>query len=120
MHLLRRRQEPGDRRRDRPRAFRTSLGGSPRDMTAIADAYLAHHFAFRPVDASFMGMAGFDDRLPDASAGAADAERRGLATLRATIDATPESDDVGARLDRRLAQAQVTMAEGALEHLPRF
>ena len=89
-------------------------------MTSIADATLAHHFAFRPVDASFMGIGGYDDRLPDASAGAADDERRGLATLRAALAAAPEGDSSGARLDRRLAEAQVAMADAALDHLPRF
>ncbi len=89
-------------------------------MTAVADALLAHHFAFRPVDASFMGIGGYDDRLPDASAGAADDERRGLAALRAMLAGTPEDDGVGAGLDRRLAAAQIAMADAALDHLPRF
>ncbi len=41
----------------------------------VADAYLAHRFAFRPVDATFMGEPGYDHLLPDASAGAEAAER---------------------------------------------
>lgn len=126
----------------------------------IADAYLAHHCAFRPVDASFMGLAGYDHLLPDASAGAADAERRGLGALRAMLDAHPHrhpdplhrdlgpprrhpgesrdlrgeqaardpgfrrgdggGDDVGGRLDWRLADAQARIAAAALEVDPRF
>ncbi|WP_380785338.1 DUF885 family protein [Sphingomonas sp. R86521] len=87
----------------------------------IADAYLAHHATFRPVDASFMGLAGYDDRLPDASAGAADAERAGIARLYALIGATPtDPDDLGERLDRRLATAQLRVTGAGLDHLPRF
>ncbi|UAJ09355.1 DUF885 family protein [Glacieibacterium megasporae] len=86
----------------------------------IADAYLEHHFNFRPVDASFMGLPGYDDRLPDASAGAADAERRGLDKLRAILGERPDDDDIGARLDHRLVEAQIAMSEAALDHLPRF
>ncbi len=89
-------------------------------MSAVAEAYLAHHFAFRPVDASFMGIAGYDDRLPDASVSAAADERRQLAALRTKIDALPEDDSVGARLDRRLALAQIGMAAAAPDHLSRL
>lgn len=89
-------------------------------MSAVAEAYLAHHFAFRPVDASFMGIAGHDDRLPDASASAAADERRQLAALRTRIDALPEDDSVGARLDRRLALTQIGMAAAAPDRLSRF
>ncbi|WP_404373078.1 DUF885 family protein [Sphingomonas sp. MMS24-J45] len=88
---------------------------------AIADAYLAHHAAFRPVDASFMGLAGYDDQLPDASAGAGAAERAGIARVRDTIASVPvDADDLGARLDRRMATAQLAVTEAALDHAPRF
>jgi hypothetical protein len=86
----------------------------------IADAYLAHHAAFRPVDASFMGLTRHDDRLPDASSSAAADERAGIVRLDALIAETPESDEVGTRLDRRLAKAQLRVTEAALDHLPRF
>lgn len=113
----------------------------------IAEAYLAHHCAFRPVDASFMGLAGYDHLLPDVSAGAAEAERRGLAGLREVLDADPnrhpsagwglvgqgreidpsvrwgdddKRHDVGARLDWRLADAQARIAAATLEVNPRF
>ena len=51
----------------------------------LAQAYLAHHFAFRPVDATFMGEPGYDHLLPDASSGAEAAERAGAETLLARI-----------------------------------
>jgi hypothetical protein len=86
----------------------------------LAGDLLAHHLAFRPVDASFMGLAGHDARLPDASAGAAGAERSELEALAARLAAAPEPEDVGSRLDRRLAAAQVSVALSALDHHPRF
>jgi hypothetical protein len=86
----------------------------------LAEAYLKHHFAYRPVDATFMGIEGYDAMLPDASAGAAATERLGLTKLAALLDATPEPDDLGARLDRRTVRGQITAAEVALDHNPRF
>ncbi len=86
----------------------------------LADIYLEHHFAFRPVDATFMGIKGYDAVLPDASAGAAAAERAGLVKLTALLDATPEPDSLGARLDRRTVRGQISAAEVALDHNPRF
>lgn len=90
------------------------------DVAALVDAYLAHHFTFRPVDASFMGIAGHDHRLPPAAPDTAAAERTGLAALRAMLTATPEGDSVGERLDRRLVEAQVTLTDAALDASPRL
>ncbi len=59
---------------------------------SLAEAYLAHHFAFRPVDATFMGEGGYDHLLPDASAGAAAAERAGAEKLLSWIDAAAGED----------------------------
>jgi hypothetical protein len=87
---------------------------------SAAEALLAHHLAFRPVDATFMGIGGHDDRLPDASASAAAAERAALNALAARIAAEPEPGDLGARIDRRLVAAQVAVAASALDHHPRF
>ncbi len=86
---------------------------------SIADAYLAHHFAFRPVDASFMGIAGHDALLPDVSAGAADAERRGIAAMMPLLDGT-EPGAIGERLDRRIARSQLLVSAAALDAAPRF
>jgi len=86
----------------------------------VADSLLATHFAFRPVDATFMGIAGHDERLPDASGGAAAAERAALAALAAEIGRVSEPGALGARLDLRLARAQIAVARSALDHIPRF
>ncbi len=87
---------------------------------SAAEALLAHHLAFRPVDATFMGIGGHDDRLPDASAGVAAAERVALNALASRIAAESEPEDLGARIDLRLAAAEVAVAASALEHNPRF
>ncbi|WP_426167595.1 DUF885 family protein [Sandarakinorhabdus sp. DWP1-3-1] len=86
----------------------------------LVDAYLAHHFAFRPVDATFMGVAGHDHRLPPAGPGTAAAERAGLAALRDQLAATPAGETSGQRLDRRYVEAQLTLGEAALDHAPRL
>jgi hypothetical protein len=89
-------------------------------VSRIVDAYLAHHFAFRPVDATFMGVAGHDHRLPDSTADAPAQERAGLEALTRMLDAEPLASDLGSRLDRRLVASQIAVARAALEATPRF
>lgn len=84
------------------------------------DAYLAHHFAFRPVDATFMGVGGHDDRLPASDAGALARERSGLAALRRRLATAEVSSALGVSMDRRLIQSQITVMEAALDTTPRF
>jgi hypothetical protein len=87
----------------------------------IGQAFLDHHLRFRPVDASFMGAAGHDARLPPAGATAAAEERRGLEALSARLSALPEGEpDAGERMDRRMAAAAVRLALAELERRPRF
>ncbi len=86
----------------------------------LVDAYLAHHFTYRPVDASFMGVSGYDHCLPPAGPGAAAAERVGLAQLGRLLAATPVGDTSGDRLDRRMIEAQLTLTGAALDVAPRF
>jgi len=38
---------------------------TPTDVDALADAYLDRYAALNPIDATFIGVAGHDDRLPD-------------------------------------------------------
>src|SRR5262245_61542484 len=86
-------------------------------VTEIVDAFLAHHLRFRPVDATFMGIAGHDDRLPPLDAGE---ERAGIAALGRQLAAAGEGDDPGARLDRRFIAAELARASAALDTQPRF
>ncbi len=84
------------------------------------DAFLDFHLAFHPTNASFMGIDGYDDRLPRADASAAVAERRCLEDLGRKFDSLPESPSAAERVDVRLARAEIAMALAALECRPRF
>lgn len=50
-------------------------------MTDLLDAYLAHRFEWHPVDATFMGARGHDDRLPRLDADCIASERAEIAVL---------------------------------------
>ena len=86
----------------------------------LVDAYLAHHFAFRPVDASFMGLAGHDHRLPPAAASTTADERAGLAALAAQLAATVPGDTAADRIDRRYVEAQIMLCGAGLDANPRL
>lgn len=87
---------------------------------SLADAFLAHHFAFRPVDATFMGIRDFDAHLPPAAAGTMEREAQGLARLRRLLeDAEPVATPAEA-IDRGIMAAEIAAAESALLRWPRF
>jgi hypothetical protein len=86
----------------------------------LAEAFLAHHLRFRPVDATFMGIEGYDDLLPPADAGSAAEEKAGLEQLQARLAAAPMPTTPGARLDLRLMRAEIAVAQANLAHRPRF
>ncbi|MFT8247138.1 DUF885 family protein [Roseomonas sp. BN140053] len=92
-------------------------------MTAtdrFVDEFLQHHFAFRPVDASFMGITGHDHRLPPADAEAPAREAAGLAALRAELDALEKPAGGGAALDHGIADSHLRHAARELAERPRF
>jgi len=86
-------------------------------VSDLVDAFLAHHLRLYPVDATFIGAAGHDHRLPPLDA---DEERAGIAALRHQLAVTPESDAPGGRLDRRFIVAELARASAALDTRPRF
>lgn len=86
----------------------------------LVDAFLAHHLAFRPVDATFMGIEGHDDRLPPAAVGTEAEERAGLDALQDRLAAQPEPSSPGDRLDLRLMRSEIAIARASLEQRPRF
>ncbi len=94
-------------------------GGAGLDQ-GLVDAFLAHHLAFRPVDATFMGIDGHDDRLPPAAIGTEAAERAGLDGLQDRLAAQPEPSSLGDRLDLRLMRSEIAIARAGLDHRPRF
>ncbi|HEY9346361.1 MAG TPA: DUF885 family protein, partial [Inquilinus sp.] len=86
----------------------------------LVDAFLAHHLAFRPVDATFMGIGDHDDRLPPAAVGTEAEERAGLDALQDRLAAQPEPSSPGDRLDLRLMRSEIAIARAGLEQRPRF
>ena len=86
----------------------------------LVDEFLAHHLRYRPVDATFMGIGGYDDLLPPAGAGTASEEKAGLEALRTRLAAAPMPATPGERLDLGLMRAEVAVAEANLAHRPRF
>ncbi|UFN47234.1 DUF885 domain-containing protein [Roseomonas sp. OT10] len=86
----------------------------------IGQDFLDHHLRFRPVDATFMGAAGHDDRLPPAGAGTVAEERRGLEALAGRLATLPGTADPGERMDRRMAAAAIRLALAELERRPRL
>lgn len=56
-------------------------------MEDVVDAYLAHRFRWRPVDATFMGAPGHDDRLPPVGPDLIAAERDENAALATRVAA---------------------------------
>ncbi|MBL8702922.1 MAG: DUF885 family protein [Alphaproteobacteria bacterium] len=99
-------------------------------IEALVDRFLAHHATFFPVDATFMGLAGANERLPPADPEAASREAAALDALRREFDAAAIADSAGrhparansagARLDARMLRGALIHARAALEHRPRF
>jgi hypothetical protein len=90
-----------------------------RAAMSIGRQFIEHHVTFRPVDGSFMGMRDCDARLPRADRTAAADEARAIAALQAHAADAPEGD-VGERLDKRVALAELKHAAAALAGRPRF
>lgn len=81
--------------------------------TGLVDAFLAHHWRFRPVDATFMGASGHDDRLPPVGPTVLAEEIAGIDALLARLDGVAEPDAVGDRLDWRMMRSELQIARRA-------
>src|SRR5579862_9820068 len=123
MHVLRRREEPADRRRHHRGTFRAALGRHTRSAglrnETVAEAFLSTFLANRPVHATFMGLEIGDGDLPRADDAAMRQERRAFAALAAELAGRAEPEDAGGRLDLRIAQAETAIALTEAEHRPR-
>jgi hypothetical protein len=102
----------------------TSGAGSPcptmaETLDRLVDDFIDHHARFHPVDATFMGLSGFDDRLPPSDAEAPAREGTELDALRRRLDAVSIGDTAGARIEVRMLRAALVHARAALEHWPR-
>ncbi len=89
-------------------------------LHALVDRFLAHHVAFFPIDATFMGLAGGNDRLPPADDEAPARERDALVAMLRALDAVTSADTRADRLDTRMLRAALLHAQAALDHNPRF
>lgn len=79
----------------------------------LVDAFLAHHWKYRPVDATFMGAPGHDGRLPPAASATTSEERTEMEALFRRIAATDEPKGLGDRLDRRFMLGELTARRAA-------
>jgi uncharacterized protein (DUF885 family) len=75
----------------------------------LVDDFLAHHWRFRPVDATFMGDRNHDRFLPPVGPDTLAEEIAGIDALLARLEGTEEPDNLGDRLDRRMMLAELRM-----------
>ena len=78
---------------------------APDSVQAVVDDLLTAHANANPVDATFMGLGGWDGRLPPSTQDALDAYRLTLGRLEARAVALPAANSAADRLDARLAVA---------------
>jgi hypothetical protein len=88
-------------------------------VAALVDRFLAHHAAFAPVDATFIGLPGADHLLPPADPDVRAEEDRSLAELERALDGIGEAEGAGERMDLRLLRAAILHARLANEARPR-
>ncbi len=89
-------------------------------IDALVDAFMTHHLEFNPVDATFMGLPGHDDRLPPADRDAPSREAARIAELRMQLASIAAPSHGGTALDVKLMRAALDHAARALDERPRF
>lgn len=87
---------------------------------SLVDDFLAHHWRFRPVDATFMGEKNHDRILPPAGPETLAEEIEGIDALLVRLENSAEPDDLGDRLDRRMMLAELGMQRLAATTRPRL
>jgi len=87
---------------------------------AFVDDFLAHHWRFRPVDATFMGDKAHDSELPPAGPETLADEIAEIDDLLARLEASEEPESLGDRLDRRMMLAELRMQRLSAETRPRL
>ncbi|RYD90238.1 MAG: DUF885 domain-containing protein, partial [Sphingomonadales bacterium] len=87
---------------------------------SLVDDFLAHHWTYRPVDATFMGDTAHDALLPPVGDEVLAAERAANAALRQRVQNTDIPEDIGPRLDRRMMLAELAVQDLAAEQRPSF
>jgi len=89
-------------------------------LDRLVDDFLDHHARFHPVDATFMGLAGSNHRLPPSDAEAPSREAGALEALIRRLDAAKVDDTPGHRIEAKMLRAALTHARAALDHWPRY
>lgn len=84
-------------------------------MTDLVDAYLAHRFKWRPVDATFMGDTNHDHRLPPVARDCIEAELDEIAALLARAD----RDSAAHPHDRWMIRSELGLERERLKTRPR-
>lgn len=87
---------------------------------ALVDRFLAQHWRYHPVDATFMGDRAHDHLLPPVGSAVVTEEKAALALLLRDVAATEEPADLGQRLDRRMMLAELTVQAAQAEQRHRF
>lgn len=87
---------------------------------AIVDAFLAHHWTYHPVDATFMGDKAHDDKLPPVHSQTLKEELAGIAALEKRLDAMSEPRELGDRLDYKLMRSELAIQKAAASGRPRL
>ena len=89
-------------------------------LSELVNVYLGLHLEYHPVDATFMGISGYDHRLPPASADALDHERSELSALKQRIASLPLARTREQRIEVRLLSIHIRFALRTLQQRPRF
>jgi hypothetical protein len=86
----------------------------------LVDAFLKHHWTYRPVDATFMGDTAHDKALPPARSQTLKQELAGIAVLEVQLAELAEPQKLGDRLDLRMMRAELAIQKAAATSRPRL
>ncbi len=89
-------------------------------IDSLVEDFLAHHFTFRPVDATFMGIPGHDDRLPPADPESSEREAAGLAALKRRLDAISAPTKGAEAVEHSILRSHLTHASRELQERSHF
>jgi hypothetical protein len=89
-------------------------------LAALTERFLKTHLDFHPVDASFMGIDGYDHRLPSADEDAVEWEMAALLALEADLANSQPASTPAERLEGAALGGQVRLARRELEERPRY
>lgn len=87
---------------------------------SLVDDFLAHHWGFHPVDATFMGDRNHDALLPPAGPATLADEVEGIDALLRRLENSAEPADLGDRVDRRMMLAELGMQRLTAQTRPRL